>query len=69
MQAAELVDRGLQRLLGAGEVGDVDGVERAADAVGNRLTVGALAVEHRDVRRRVRAAVRRWHDPFPTRRR
>src|SRR5262249_51350469 len=49
MQAAQLVDRGLQRLLGAGVVRDVYRVERATDALGNRLTVGTLAVEDRDI--------------------
>ena len=49
VQPAELVDRGLQRLLGAGEVGDVDRVELAADALRDLLAVGTLAVEHRDL--------------------
>ena len=35
VQAAEPVDRLLQHLLGAGEVGDVHLVERAADGVGD----------------------------------
>ena len=48
MQATEFVDRGLQGLLGAGEVGDVDRIERAADAGRDVLAVRTLAVEHRD---------------------
>ena len=50
MQATELVDRGLQRLLGAGEVGDVDRIELAADTLGDLFAVRTLAVEHRDLR-------------------
>ena len=50
MQATEVVDRGLQRLLGPGEVGDVDGIELAADTLGDGLAVGTLPVEHRDLR-------------------
>ncbi len=49
VQAAELVDRGLQRLFGAGEVGDVNRVERTAEALGNLLTVGTFAVENGDI--------------------
>ena len=53
VQAAEVVDRDLQRLLGAGEVGDVDGIELAGppiEALGHLLAVGTLTVEHRDLR-------------------
>ena len=50
VQATEFVDRGLQRLLSAGEVGDVDWIERAAEPLGNNLAVGTLAVQHVYVR-------------------
>jgi hypothetical protein len=50
VQAAEIVDRGLQGLLGAREVGDVDRVELPADAVSDGLAVRTLPVEHRDLR-------------------
>ena len=59
VQPAQLVDGRLQRFLGPGEVGDVDRIERAADALGDLLAVGALAVEHRDLRATLVRAARR----------
>src|SRR5271168_521192 len=48
VQAAEFVDRGLQRFLGSGEVGDVHRVEVAADSGRDILAVGPFAVKDRD---------------------
>lgn len=49
VQTAETINRGLQDLFGAGEVGDIDRVERRADRLGNTLAVGPLAVQYRHV--------------------
>src|SRR5581483_9814307 len=48
VQAAEFLDGGLQRLLGRGEVGDVQRVEVATDGGRDVFAVRSLTVENRD---------------------
>ena len=43
----EPVDRLLQHLLGAGEVGDVDRMERTTESIGDLLAVRVGPVQHR----------------------
>ena len=50
VETAEPVDRLLQHLLGAYEVGDVHLVERAADGVRHLAPFGLRPVQHRDAR-------------------
>ena len=47
METAEPVDRLLQHLFGAGEVGDVDRMERTTESIGDLLAVRVGPVQHR----------------------
>ena len=50
MQTAEGLNRRVERVLGLGEVGDVDGEERRAQGSGDGLAVRPFPIQDRDLR-------------------